>query len=92
MSENKFLTHYSEIKTKEEKLRGRTRTRRDIKWSDICNSSISSMMFSLGQKCCSTMLEMRKHINVGCTKIESTLEVAFNLHCMGSDVEDMIHY
>lgn len=35
---------------------------------------------------------MSKHINVGCTKIESTLEVAFHLHCMGSDVEDMIHW
>lgn len=25
-------------------------------------------------------------------KIESTLQVAFHLHCMGSDVEDMIHW
>lgn len=49
-------------------------------------------MFSLGQRCCSTTLEMRKHINVGCTKIESMLEVVFHLHCMGNDVEDMIHW
>lgn len=52
----------------EEKFRGRMRTKRDIKQSDICNISISSMMFSLGQRCCSTVLEMKKHVNVGCTK------------------------
>lgn len=50
------------------------------------------MMFSVGQRCCSTMLE-KENINVGCTKNRSTtLQVAFHLHCMGSDVEDMIHW
>lgn len=43
------------------------RRKRDIKQSDICNRSISSMMFSLWQRC-STVLEKKRHINVGCTK------------------------